>query len=405
MKHADKNEVDLLLRNLARRGRSTSSANGEDSEVKGEHLDTDELNAYAEDVIPQATRARYTAHIADCSACRSIVSQLALAAGASVRTVETIPFAKASLWERLGAFFSPAVLRYAAPALVLLFAIGIGFIVLRQQRQRDFVAQNSTTRPASEPSNTPRQYLESQSVEKNASVSPEQQTPLSSADEKNKKAPEAPARGVVEDRYKQQPAPADETHAQPTADTSATKTGAAAGAVAQPSYAPEPQVAAAPQLPPPAKPAATKLRDAEEAKQKEKGERSRDEVAQAKRENAQETFKAAERDDRTATRKVENLPRRAELRGQVSKDKKSDADQARTEDESQIRSVAGRRFRRSGDIWIDTGYESSRALTLVKRGSEQYRSLVADEPEIATVANTLKGTVILIWKGRGYRIQ
>jgi hypothetical protein len=40
----------------------------------------------------------------------------------------------------------------------------------------------------------------------------------------------------------------------------------------------------------------------------------------------------------------------------------------------------------------------------VARGSDQYRSLVADEPTIGKIADQLGGEVILIWMGKAYRI-
>jgi Putative zinc-finger len=69
------------------------------------------------------------------------------------------------------------------------------------------------------------------------------------------------------------------------------------------------------------------------------------------------------------------------------------------------RTVAGRRFRRQGDAWIDTGYSPSRATVQIRRGSEQYRALVADEPEIGRIAGALPGEVVVVWKGRAYRIR
>ena len=41
----------------------------------------------------------------------------------------------------------------------------------------------------------------------------------------------------------------------------------------------------------------------------------------------------------------------------------------------------------------------------VVRGSEQYRVLIADEPGIRTIAESLAGEVIVVWKGRAYRIR
>ena len=69
------------------------------------------------------------------------------------------------------------------------------------------------------------------------------------------------------------------------------------------------------------------------------------------------------------------------------------------------RSVAGHRFRREGNAWIDVAYNPSQATVNVKRDSEQYRALIADEPGIGGIAEQLGGQVILVWKGRAYRIH
>jgi len=69
------------------------------------------------------------------------------------------------------------------------------------------------------------------------------------------------------------------------------------------------------------------------------------------------------------------------------------------------RSSGGRQFRREGSAWVDTAYTSGRATVNIKRGSEQYRALVADEPGIGTIANELGGEVIVVWKARAYRIR
>jgi len=41
----------------------------------------------------------------------------------------------------------------------------------------------------------------------------------------------------------------------------------------------------------------------------------------------------------------------------------------------------------------------------VPRGSEQYRVLVADEPSIRRIADELDGEIVVVWKGRTYRIR
>ena len=60
--------------------------------------------------------------------------------------------------------------------------------------------------------------------------------------------------------------------------------------------------------------------------------------------------------------------------------------------------------RRQGDAWIDTAYNSSRSTINVARGSDQYRALTADEPSLRSIAEQLGGVVIVVWKGKAYRI-
>lgn len=78
---------------------------------------------------------------------------------------------------------------------------------------------------------------------------------------------------------------------------------------------------------------------------------------------------------------------------------------ASEEAEPEARAIAGRRFRRQGGAWVDTAYRSGQSVTNVARGSEQFRALVADEPDLRRVAEQLGGEVVVIWKGRAYRIR
>ena len=102
--------MDLLLRRLGRQ-QDVFAPDAED------HLDADELNAYAENALPAQTRLRYTAHIAECSRCRDLVVQLSGAAGLVVAE-QSVKVAEPSGWKKfLASLLSPMVLRYAAPAL------------------------------------------------------------------------------------------------------------------------------------------------------------------------------------------------------------------------------------------------------------------------------------------------
>jgi hypothetical protein len=118
----EENEIDTLLRNLARfaAGRHYESASASrDFAARGAHLDVDELSSYAERALPPSSRARCTAHLADCDDCRKIVAQLSLAAGPLTDAQRTAPDPVVGLtWtQRISTLFSPRVIRYAMPGL------------------------------------------------------------------------------------------------------------------------------------------------------------------------------------------------------------------------------------------------------------------------------------------------
>src|SRR5215510_13559655 len=153
MKEETNKEMDLLLRRLGRRPDiSVSDGNGD-----VDHLDADELNAYAENVLPAAARARYTAHLAECTRCRELIVQLSSAAGV-VPVVETTTAAEPSALRKfLASLFSPMVLRYAVPALGLIVVAALGLFVFRQNgevvrqlaKREEAPATNTSTQTAS----------------------------------------------------------------------------------------------------------------------------------------------------------------------------------------------------------------------------------------------------------------
>ena len=131
MRQERNNEMDLLLRRLGRRDNATVS------NAVGDHLDADELSAYAENALPASARARYTAHLVECKRCRELVVQLSASAGV-VSAVETVKVSEPSVLRKfLASLFTPMVLRYAGPALGLILVAAIGYVVLRRDRPAD----------------------------------------------------------------------------------------------------------------------------------------------------------------------------------------------------------------------------------------------------------------------------
>ena len=376
MKQETKNEMDLLLRRLGRRDETTVSNAADD------HLDADELSAYAENALPAAARSHYTSHLAECSRCREMVVQLSSSAGV-VSATEAVSVPAPSVWRRfLAGLLTPMVLRYAAPALGLIVVAVIGFVALRRNESLKYVTQvTNNDQPAAA-----RPMLEPTSA---ASDSATKTVPrpegFGDKQTRNLQAETAPAQKaapVVTDEEKE----------------------LSKDAAAQPK--PDQQPASANEAPPAAKVASTPT--PEESPRAAETEVRKKEVQQSpaaspSSNTALQAEKTAEREDRRTHDFVAGKPadavsrQSAQSRGQLQRDGLGVS--------ANTRAVAGRRFRKQGGVWIDTAYDSSKDAVTLTRGSEQYRALVADEPAIKTIADALDGEIIVVWKGHTYRIR
>lgn len=413
MKDKRDNEIDLLLRRMSRRDGSAVP----EQEIDEKHLDADELNAYAQNALPPAARTRYIEHLAECTSCRRLATELSLSLGATtVAEVETVP-TPSGLKAFLASLFSPMVLRYAVPALGVIVVMVVGFVVLRQQRQlttRDLVAQDTKQ--------------ERVAAANGAVATP---TPGVSGfiDSDNSSTQESA--GIAEAAK-----PATKT-AEPKPEPTAVATDSIGRAdqqlpTAQRSVAElQPGVAASTPAPAKAAPAETeadkKLADAEKKVEaatetvevrnepaptpspsptsyQSANANTNEEAAQ----NKAKTSPATQAGGLYSVRGLSAVRRREEAkRDENAKTDERAKDEAKenARDDAETRSVAGRQFRKARGIWVDTAYDSSTATVNMARGSEQFRALIADEPVIGTIAKQLDGEVIVVWKGRAYRIR
>jgi hypothetical protein len=392
MRPETNNEMDLLLRRMAR-GNGAAHDGGVQNDDR--HLDADELSSFAQNALPAAARARYMEHLADCATCRGVVTELSrsLGSAALVPSVETVD--KPSSWKAFFAsLFSPMVLRYAVPALGVIIVMVVGFVVLRRQSQQEFTAQlrQSESAPvATTPS--PEAF--------NYSTAPKLTDKVESQNGK------ADARGTSQPK-----APDDRPAAV------AGNAPAAAAPSEQKSVAElKPGVASEP--PAPAKTATpqgeaqqetdsvakkqpdTEKEKVEEARRPAKNEAPRDQLA-ASQPAATEQHQPTPAPT-TTTYALRGLM--ATKRADDAKTRGASKDAGNSNADEETRSVAGRRFRKQGNAWIDTAYESSTTTVNMTRDSEQFRALVADEPAIGTIAKQLDGEVIVVWKGHAYRIR
>ncbi len=378
MNEANKNEVDLLLRSFARGQGEGGSASA--------HLDADELNSYAEGLVPAAARVRYTEHLADCPSCRGIVVGLTQAAGAVIHREAASESSKSSFWRSLSLFFSSPALRYAVPALVLTVIIGLGLIAFRQQRTSDFVAQNQPANAAASPQDETRP---------NAVIAPspvESPTTFGAPARPNVEVGEVSKNKTADKKADAElPVPSEPTLAKAGRDDAAAP-GSGVGMVAQ---SPPAAPAKAAELPP-SSVEVRKLPDfaREPAERREEQER----VA------SREEYKNKDDEDIHGPNRARNAPLSATQRAADNMIRGGPSANKNNTNEVETRTVSGKRFTRGSAGWVDTEY-NSQSMTRLTRGSDQYRALVADEPGIRTIAERLDGVVIVVWKGRAYRIQ
>jgi hypothetical protein len=372
MKQETKNEMDLLLRRLGRRDEPSVS------NAAGEHLDADELSAYAENALPAVARTRYTAHLAECSHCRDILVQLSSSVGV-VSATESVKVSAPSVWSRfLASLFTPMVLRYAAPALGLIVVAVIGFVVLRRDQSSQYVTQvtSNEQRPVPLPSAEPT---------------------ASYADSETKAVPAREERADQQKRKSETDIPPSPPNAPPS--VSRIETEVSKDAAAQPK--PEQQPASGNEARPAKAPVAPAPEERPRAAEPEVSKKEVKELPAAAR-SAERLLQAEQRDDsrtRGFVRDKADEVGPASVRS-VSKQKRDELNVS-----ASSRTVAGHRFTKKGGVWIDSAYDSSKESTTLTRGSEQYRALIGDEPEIKTIADELDGEIIVVWKGRTYRIR
>jgi hypothetical protein len=67
----------------------------------------------------------------------------------------------------------------------------------------------------------------------------------------------------------------------------------------------------------------------------------------------------------------------------------------------ETRGAGGKTFRNVGGIWFDSAY-TSQPQTTVRRGTGEYQRL---DSGLRSIADSLGGTVVVLWKVKAYRIQ
>lgn len=383
-------EIDFLLRQTARSETASALEN-----PKSNHLDADEIAAFAENALPEKARLNYVAHLADCDYCRkNLASLIALDSAAQSEIIHAeepqllVAETKIPWYRKL---FAVPNLVYAMGALVLLFT-GIGVYTVLQSNSNNSQVSGvyekqiggrgmasdgdaSTTETFVANSNS---SMSNMSAATNAMTNTSSNSLASASNAANLAMPltaanaNAPAMSREADKdLKPEAAKPAETRNE-TQDL--TKT--------------EP-------IPPPAPPPALK-----ETRSENEPERQ----LQAAPQQNVTTQNQAQLSNQTQimpdSRSVQRSQSGAAL--QENKRKKlEDAADDEAEKSSNTTTISGKTFRRENGVWYDAAYRGQATIN-VSRGTNEYKKL---DSGLRQIVERIGGTVVVVWKEKAYRIQ
>lgn len=389
-------EIDTLLRKAQRDGPVLIGDFASSS-----HLDADELSAFAENAMPENSRALYTAHVADCDRCRKILSSLLMmnaetAPAAASPSVITIAERSIPWYKRLLLFPN---LGYVMGGLVLIFAGFLGFTVIQKSGVVEDAMVSQSVESASTQGGPNFQDEPSYTTDATHSANT---TSANSAANVTIGAPSAAGSNM-------------NTSAS-TETRSAAENAPIAGARAGENFvldgvAPSTEVTVT-AAPPAAATQPTRPKDARErddfAKEKSEDKASGGLLMQESAKSdlalkpqspgsvnqSQAQSGPMRNNESQYNRQLENLDARA--RAAAKKSVKRDE-----ESPSGRRTVGGKTFEGKQGVWYDTTFQGRPTIN-VRRGTDEFNKL---DSGLRSIANSLSGTVVIVWGAKAYRIQ
>lgn len=414
-------EIDVLLRGLDGAAKISVSEN--------EHLDADEIAAFAENAVPQNARLRYITHFADCDSCRETLKNFAELENefqsqtvqnesvvANVIGAKTV--AKTSFLD----WFKLPILTYATAALTVLIIGTIALFAIRQgsENAQTSVASVEKMNQVTTTSNTSTTiYNESLSESKNEVNSSVAQTSTSSSAMSNSSASmsnSASARNSnvaanitqkppskVDDSDKAKAAKDADKSDMPSSKSSETAQNTpqnldSTNALVKPStsnddsvqsendYLNEAQIAQnqqMPQVPQPRRSATTLSPSARKTQT--------DQAEKKKREENEVEVTTANRSDVTSNGALGAIAGRNVNKNRTISPAKVVA----------TKQVNGKTFRRENNVWVDSNYKGGGTTNII-RGSDEYKKLDAN---VRSIAESLGGEVVVVANGKAFRIR
>ncbi len=373
-------EIDTILRKARDpAGVSVTAANAG-------HLDADTVAAFAENAVPPKAKLLYMEHFADCDRCRKLLSHAILTnseAVAAAASPVVAPVGETTIpWYE--GLFKTQNLALTMGALVLSFGAILGYLVLQNPDDA-----GSNVSQVADPERSKGGPYYSGDASANAANSNAANSTANAANMPMAKSPAMPS--------------AMSNMAPATSSNTSARTGSAPGVRRPPekerAFAldgvtvenPKPVAAAPP-------PTATDNPPANRDEKKAGDDKLKDDR------KAATLSKTENRMDREAA------PPSAKKSGpnRASGPRQSNQNQTETSDQSgasgmasSTKTVGRKTFDRHDGAWYDTAYHGQPTIN-VRRATDEFKKL---DGGLRNIANTLGGTVVVVWKEKAYRIQ
>ncbi len=359
-------EIDAILR----RSRETRGALGGDN-PPSKHLDADIIAAFAENALPEKTKLLNMKHFADCDRCRKQLSQtITMNAEATSTSVVSAPVADTAIPWYQSLFKAPSIAP-AMGALVLAFSGVLGYFIL--QNYNDSKNATVTQVAEQEPPRGGPYFGGDAGMAANLNAL---SVMANTANVSNKMAASPESRANA-------------------AANSAAKENATANTVSvdrsDRNFALDGVMAEA------AKPVAASPTNTVESK--DDFDEQKSDTKKLKQVKDLELLKR----DQTELRGRDAQPPAAKMSPMHSGPRQNQLNQANNSvfDMAVSRTVGGKTFDSRNGVWYDSAYRGQ-ATVNHRRGTDEYEKL---DKGLRNIADTLGGTIVVVWKEKAYRIQ
>jgi hypothetical protein len=399
-------EMDSLLRRAAQGGEAVINGNP----ARPLHVDADEISLFAENALPVKARTRVVEHLADCERCRRILSNIisfnAETKSENVHTKEIVAGGVSIPWYKK--LFAFPQIAYTMGALALVFSGVIALLVLQNARDsqntsiaRDYTVQEKPLGAKGMDSDEDTTSTETSSMSNSTATNTTTTTSGSTMTNTNA-APTISA-------DKLSPAPMAQNNpnapigmldeAKPSVEREAKTEMLAAAAPKDKSSEPAKKEDFVADGPVPRRERDNDRADNESQKLSKQQAETQSTIVQN-----QVTITPGERNVQRSlpmnSRNVagkDNVTTSSEApAGTDSKNKTTAARKAPS-----TRSAGGKTFNFRDGAWYDSAYSSGGTIN-VRRSTNEYKRLDAG---LKSIAESIGGVVVVVWKGKAYRIQ